>query len=214
MGKRVLLPAASLGSSINSGWHQSAETGEIPIHAVESQFPNRGRRIAPAMGFGLYPIARAIFREYFHLMNNKKHFFKPKQAGFVLGAVLLAALTEGVNNADAQPVSITLNPPVVVAPAVVSENYVYYPNYGVYYNSRRHQYIYLKGDAWVTQPAPYGVSAAVLMASPSVDMDFHDSPEKHHAEMLKKYPHDWKPSGAQQDQKDNRQDAAPDHDKK
>ena len=166
------------------------------------------------MDFGLYPMAWAIFREYFHPMNNKKHFFKPKQAGFVLGAVLLAALTEGVNNANAQPVSITVNPPVVVAPAVVSENYVYYPNYGVYYNSHRHQYMYLKGDVWVTQLAPEGVTVEVLMASPSVDMGFHDSPERHHAEMLKRYPHDWKPSSAHQDRKEDRHDAAPDHDKK
>ena len=159
-------------------------------------------------------MAAAIFLEYFQPMNNKQHFFKPKQAGFILGAVLLAALTQGASNADAQPVGITVTPPVVVVPAVVAENYVYYPNYGIYYNSHRHQYLYLKGDVWVTQPAPEGVSVEVLMASPSVNMDFHDSPERHHAEMLKKYPRDWKPSGAHEDQKDDRHDAAPDHDKK
>ena len=159
-------------------------------------------------------MAAAIFPEYSRFMNNKQHFFKPKQAGFVLGAVLLAALTEGVSNAGAQTIGITVTPPVVVAPVVIPENYVYYPNYGIYYNSRRHQYMYLKGDVWVTQPAPEGVTVEVLMASPSVDMDFHDSPERHHAEMLKKYPHDWKPSGAHQDQKDDRHDGAPDHDKK
>jgi hypothetical protein len=159
-------------------------------------------------------MAAAIFPEYSQSMKNKQHFFKPKQAGFVLGAVLLAALTEGVSNAGAQTIGITVTPPVVVAPVVIPENYVYYPNYGIYYNSRRHQYMYLKGDVWVTQPAPEGVTVEVLMASPSVDMDFHDSPERHHAEMLKKYPHDWKPSGAHQDQKDDRHDGAPDHDKK
>ena len=74
--------------------------------------------------------------------------------------------------------------------------------------------MYLKGDVWITQSAPDCVSAEVLMVSPSVDMDFHDSPERHHAEMLKNYPHDWKPSGAHQDQKEDRRDAAPDHDKK
>jgi hypothetical protein len=159
-------------------------------------------------------MAPAGFPEYFHPMNNKQHFFTPKQAGFVLGAALFAALTGGAGNAAAQPVVVTVPPPVVAVPAVVSENYVYYPNYGVYYNSHRHQYVYLKGDVWVTQPAPEGVTAEVLMASPSVDMDFHDSPERHHAEMLKKYPHDWKPSGAQQDRREDRHDGAPDHDKK
>jgi len=139
---------------------------------------------------------------------------KPKQTGLVLGAILLAVLTKGVGNADAQNVGITVGPPVIVAPVVIPDDYVYYPNYGVYYNSRRHQYHYLKGDAWVTQAAPEGVSVDVLMASPSVDMDFHDSPEKHHTEMLKKYPRNWKPSGAHQDRKDDRHDATPDHDKK
>ena len=147
-------------------------------------------------------------------MNNKKHFIKTNRAGFVWGAVLLAALAGGASYADAQPVLITVSPPVVVAPAVVSENYVYYPNYGIYYNSHRHQYLYLKGDVWMTQPAPEGVTAEVLMASPSVDMDFHDSPERQHAEMLKKYPRDWKPSNMHQDHKEDRHDAAPDHDKK
>ena len=151
-----------------------------------------------------------IFREYSYPMNKKKHFFKPKQAGFVLGAVMLVALTEGVGSAGAQNIGITVKPPAVV-PVVVTESYVYYPNFRVYYNSRRHQYMYLKGDTWVTQPLPEGVSVEVLMASPSVDMDFHDSPERHHAEMLKKYPHDWKPSGAHQDQKEDRHDATPDH---
>jgi len=157
-------------------------------------------------------MAAAIFPEYLQLMNNYQPFFKPKQAGFLLGAVLLAALAQSASNADAQPVGITVTPPaVVVVPTVVAENYVYYPNYGVYYNSYRHQYMYLRGNVWVTQAAPEGVSVEVLMASPSVDMDFHDSPERHHTEMLKKYPHDWKPSGAHQDQKDERQD---DHQKK
>jgi len=148
-------------------------------------------------------------------MKNQKDFIKSKQAGFVLGAALLAALTEGTSSADAQNIGITVRPPVVVVvPAANVENYVYYPSYGVYYNSRRHRYMFLKGDVWVTQAAPEGVTAEVLMASPSVDMDFHDSPERHHAEMLKKYPRDWKPAGGHQDPKDDRHDSASDHDKK
>jgi len=146
-------------------------------------------------------------------MINQKHFIKTHQVGFVLGAVLLAGLTTGVGTAAAQSIGITVTPPVV-APVVISEDYVYYPNYGVYYNSHRHQYHYLKDNVWVTQPAPEGVSAEVLLASPSVNMEFHDSPEKHHAEMLKRYPRNWKPAAAHQDRKEDHQDAAPDHDKK
>ena len=132
----------------------------------------------------------------------------------MLGAVLVAALTECVGTADGQAVRITVAPPVVVvappvvvAPAVViQDNYVYYPNYGVYYNSGRHQYAYLENGAWVLAPGPQGVTVDVLLASPSVHMDFHDSPANHHKEMLQKYPRDWKPSGVHQDQKENRKD--------
>ena len=149
-------------------------------------------------------------------MNNKKHFFKTNKIAFVLGAVVLAALTECAGSADGQgaviivPSPAVVTPPVVVAPIVIPDDYVYYPNYGVYYNSRRHQYNYVRNDVWFTQPAPEGVSVDVLLASPSVNMDFHDSPARHHAEMLQKYPRNWKPPVAHQDQKD----AAPDHDKK
>jgi len=175
----------------------------------------------PVLHFGLHLIAPALFPDYSRPMKNKKHFFKTNKAGFVLGAVLLTALTECVGSADGQGVGITVTPPaVVVAPPVVApvvvieDDYVYYPNYAIYYNSRRHQYAYLENGVWVSQPAPQGVSAEVLLASPSVNMDWHDSPERHHAEMLQRYPKNWKPSGGHQDQKEDRKVAAPDGDKK
>jgi hypothetical protein len=127
-------------------------------------------------------------------MINKKPFFKTditNKIRFVLGAVLLTVLTNGVSSADGQGIGITVTPPVVVAPAVVvQDDYVYYPSYGIYYNSNRHQYAYLENGAWVLTAVPQGVSVDVLLASPSVNMDWHDSPEKHHAEMLKRYPKD------------------------
>jgi hypothetical protein len=159
--------------------------------------------------------------DYSHPMKNKKHFLKTNKIGFTLGAVLLAALTESAGYAGGLSVGINVTPPVVVAPAVVvQDDYVYYPDYGVYYNSGRHQYYYLRGDAWVWAPAPEGVTVDVLLASPSVHMDWHDSPANHHKEMLQKYPRDWKPSGlrqdvhqdVRQDQKDDRNITKPDHD--
>jgi len=92
------------------------------------------------------------------------------------------------------PPGAVMAPGVVVAPAEVPDNYVYYPNYGVYYNGQRHLYHYLRGDTWVTQPAPEGVTVDALQASPSVNMEFHDSPALHHAEMQKRYPRNWKPA--------------------
>jgi hypothetical protein len=144
----------------------------------------------------------------------------------VLGAVLLAALTNGVGSADGQGIKIIAAPPVVVAapplmvaPAVVvQDDYVYYPNYGIYYNSGRNQYAYLQNGAWVTAPAPYGVTAEVLLASPSVHMDWHDSPERHHAEMVQRYPKNWQSSDEHHDlnhdQKVDRKSGPPDGDKK
>jgi hypothetical protein len=137
-------------------------------------------------------------------MINKKLFRKASKIGFVLSAVLVAALIEWANSANAGGVEITLPAPVVVVappvvvvapPVAVEDDYVYYPSYGIYFNSHLHQYAYLRDGAWVTQPKPYGVSADVLLASPSVHMDFHDSPANHHADMVRKYPKDWKGSG-------------------
>jgi hypothetical protein len=138
-------------------------------------------------------------------MKNKKYFFKTNKVGFVLSAALLVALAECVGSANGQSVGITITPPVVVvAPAVVvQDNYVYYPNYGIYYNGGRHQYAYLEGGAWVWAPAPSGVSVDVLLASPSVNMNFHDSLASHYATTVHMYPRNWKPSGAHQDHKEN-----------
>jgi hypothetical protein len=155
-------------------------------------------------------------------MNNKKLFLKTNHAGFVLGAVLLAVLTECAGNAGAQGIKIivplpvvVVAPPVIVAPVVVvQDDYVYYPSYGVYFNSNRHQYYYLRGDAWVWAPAPDGVTVDVLLASPSVHMDWHDSPANHHSEMGQRYPRNWRAADGHQDRKEDRKDAAPDHDKK
>jgi hypothetical protein len=131
-------------------------------------------------------------------MNNKKLFFKTNKVGFVLGAVLLGTLTGCVGYVDGPRAGVYAAPPVVETGVVVEDDYVYYPNYGVYYSSSRHQYAYLEGGAWVSRSAPRGVSVDVLQASPSVRMNFHDSPANHHAAVVQKYPKNWKPSGPNQ----------------
>jgi hypothetical protein len=148
---------------------------------------------------------------------EKKYFFKINKVGFVLSAALLVALAECVSSANGQGAGITITPPpvVVVAPAVVvQDNYVYYPSYGIYYNGGRHQYAYLQGGAWVWAPAPSGVSVDVLLASPSVNMNFHDSLANHHPATLRMYPRNWKPSGAHQDKRENLRAGPPDDNKK
>jgi hypothetical protein len=135
-------------------------------------------------------------------MNNKEIFFKADKAGCVLGAVLLLTLTGCVAYVDGPRAGIQVEPYVFVA----QDDYVYYPGYEVYYSSSRRQYAYLEGGAWVSRPAPRGVSVNVLLASPSVRMDFHDSPAHHHATMVQKYPRNWAPPGSNQGQKENRKD--------
>ena len=88
----------------------------------------------------------------------------------------------------------------------VEDDYVYYPNYECYYSESRHQFAYRDGRNWVSRPAPRGVSVNVLLASPSVRMDFHDSPAPHHATVVKQYPRNWKPSTEKPVQRENRKD--------
>ena len=133
-------------------------------------------------------------------MNVKKLFFKTDKVGFVLCAALLGTLTGCVGYVDGPRAGYYAEPSI----AVVQDDYVYYPGYEVYYSSSRHQYAYREGRAWVSRPAPRGVSVNVLMASPSVRMDFHDSPAQHHAAIVRQYPKNWAPPGSNQGQ--NRKD--------
>ena len=123
-------------------------------------------------------------------MNNKKHFFKADTAGFVLGAVLLVTMTGCVGYVDGPRAGVYAEPQVFV----IQDDYVYYPNYECYYSVSRHQYAYREDNDWVFRPAPRDVSVNVLRASPSVKMDFHDSPAPHHAAVAKQYPKNWTPS--------------------
>ena len=122
-------------------------------------------------------------------MNNTKQATAVK-LGFLLCAVTAGALSgcyvEGPPHAQ------------VYAPAptvVVQDDYVYYPGYQVYYSNSRHQYRYQEGRSWVWRPTPPRVSAEVLLASPSVRLDFHDAPERHHATVVRQYPKHWAPAG-------------------
>ena len=135
-------------------------------------------------------------------MTDVRFFFKAGKARFVLAAVLLATLTGCEGYVEGPRAGVYAEPQVFVA----QDDYGYYPNYECYYSVSRHQYAYREGNAWVARPAPRGVSVNVLVASPSVRMDFHDSPAQHHAAVVKQYPKNWKPSGSDQGQKGNGKD--------
>jgi len=139
------------------------------------------------------------------------------KTSLVIGMAALGVLTGCVGYVEERPhrAAVYTEPQTVYAPApavyvapaptvYVEEDYVYYPNYEVYYSGRTRQYSYREGSSWVTRPAPPRVSVDVLFASPSVRTGFRDAPAGHHERMVKTYPRNWAPPGQQR--KDGRRD--------
>jgi hypothetical protein len=136
-------------------------------------------------------------------MTNINPFHQTRKAGLLLSASILALMTGCVArvHVEGPPAAVYVAPSPVETTVVVQDDYVYYPGYNVYYNTYRHQYAYQEGGAWVSRPAPRGVSVNVLLASPSVRMDFHDSPAQHHVAVAQKYPRSWTPPASNRGQK-------------
>jgi len=107
-----------------------------------------------------------------------------------LSAALLLVVAGCVVEPIGQPAYVA---PVQVQPVGIEGGLVYYPNYEVYFDPGRNAYWYNRGGVWVTGLAPEGISVDVLLRSPSVRMDFRDSPANHHGEVVRRYPHDWHP---------------------
>ena len=120
---------------------------------------------------------------------------KCSKIGFVFGAALLGALTGCIHEEGPRHAAVYAPPAAVYVESgvVVQDDYVYYPGYQVYYSSNQRRYVYLEGHSWVSRPAPPRVSVDVLFASPSVRLDFHDSPAGHHAAVVRQYPKQWSP---------------------
>ena len=118
------------------------------------------------------------------------------KVGFVLCATLAGALSGCVGYVDGPRgggAYIDSPPAYGQSEVVVQPDYVYYPAYEVYYSSNTRQYVYRQGRSWVSRPEPPRVSANVLFTSPSVRLDFHDSPAIHHAAVVRQYPRHWAP---------------------
>jgi hypothetical protein len=110
-----------------------------------------------------------------------------------LGVALLGALSSSLGCVEPYGSHETVS---------AQSDYVYYPAHEIYYNTREHQYVAPEQDAWVSRPEPRGVSVETLRVSPSVKLEFHDSPARHHAETVQKYPRNWAPPGPNQGRKD------------
>lgn len=131
---------------------------------------------------------------------------KNSKIGFIFGAAALSLLAGCVGYVDGPRGEVYVPAPSVYVEEGVpmQDDYVYYPTYQVYYSSYRHQYIYQDGRAWVSRPAPPHVAINVLIASPSVNVGFHDSPANHHAEIVRQYPKQWTPANSRRDHHDER----------
>ena len=79
------------------------------------------------------------------------------------------------------------------------DDYDYYPRYETYYSRSRREYVYRDGNQWVRKPQPRGVSTKALQSAPSVRMEFRDSPERHHGDVVRSYPKNWKRQDAKND---------------
>jgi hypothetical protein len=121
--------------------------------------------------------------------------------GFIFGTAAFSLLAGCVGYVDGPrgEVYAPASSVYVETGIAVQDDYVYYPAYQVYYSSYRHQYVYRDGRSWVSRPAPPRVSVNVLLASPSVNVGFHDSPERHHAEIARQYPKQWRTPEAKHD---------------
>src|SRR5471030_3000461 len=139
-------------------------------------------------------------------MNDKNLFSSTAKARFILCALFLTTLTGCVGYVDGPRAGVYVAPAVVETGVVVEDDYVYYPDYQIYYSSSRHQYFWPEGGAWVARPAPRGVSVNVLFASPSVRMNLHYSPANHHEEIIRQYPRNSVPRGQSGNQRDDRRD--------
>lgn len=74
--------------------------------------------------------------------------------------------------------------------STAADDYVYYPSAEVYYSPSRRIYFYNDHDRWVTRSeAPRYLDRDAV----SVHIQLRDGPENHHAEILRTYPHNWRP---------------------
>src|SRR5258706_14254713 len=135
---------------------------------------------------------------------NKTRQMAIGKSGFVLCAALAGALTGCIGYVEPRGgggAYVEAPAPVYVeSQVVVQPEYVYYPDYQVYYSSRTRQYVYRDGRSWVSRSGPPRVSLDVLFASPSVSLGFHDHPSIHHAAVARQYPRHWAPAGQSRNQ--------------
>lgn len=112
------------------------------------------------------------------------------------GAIWLGLLSGCVGDMPHGGSWSTLSKPAAAQSASnVPGDYLYFPSYGVYFDSTRQHYVYLLSDGWVTRSAPAGVTVATLLASPMVRLNLLGGPGQHHASVTGNYPKNWPGTG-------------------
>jgi len=136
---------------------------------------------------------------------NEKPFHQVGKTGFMLWAAFLLTLNGCVHEVDRpRAENVYVLPPTQPAPVYLEQDdYVYYPRYRMYYGSQSQRYFYQDGRSWVSRPEPRDISVHVLQSSPSVQVDFHDAPQAHHAQILRTYPKRWTPHDEYQNHQRN-----------
>ncbi len=125
-----------------------------------------------------------------------KKFSIPNLAGFAAGvglSLLMLVLLMGCANSPRWSDS-SRRPTSAQIQAVLGrlDNYVYFPGYEIYYNTGKDRYVCWSDGAWVTRNDPPGdIAVDVLLASPSVAMNFDDAPARHHDGVIRLYPRNW-----------------------
>jgi hypothetical protein len=148
-----------------------------------------------------------VSRADYGQVMTKKNFLPADRIGFLAGMSLLAVLTGCMVEGSSRRGGYRSGPVAQVQTSVVvQDDYDYYPGYETYYSRNRHEYVYREGNAWVRRPEPQGVAVNVLLAAPSVRLDFHDSPEQHHSNVVQSYPKSWKRPDNNRDDKNDRPD--------
>lgn len=125
-------------------------------------------------------------------------------AGTTLLALLVACETDGSRQHRGYGSHSSVQ---VQGSLVFQDDYDYYPAYETYYSRNRREYVYRDGGTWVRRSEPRGVSIDLFFAAPSVRLDFRDSPEQHHATVVRSYPKNWQRSDSNRATKDDRKDA-------
>jgi hypothetical protein len=138
---------------------------------------------------------------------NSETLFTPRRIGLVIGATLLATLTGCVTEGSYHSRGYRSGAEVQVQAGVVFEDdYDYYPGYETYYSRSRREFVYRDGRSWVRRSEPRGISVDLLLAAPSVRMEFRDAPERHHRQVVKTYPKRWTPPAQAHDNRGDRRD--------